>query len=242
MLVTYVDDTSGNNQGGEDAGPEVISRQISGPGLYAGKTVTRNGGPGRPSGAVRDPIRDAYYSADGKRTAASKKAPRFDLTGASITKPKGKSYLLATLHTRKLKQLTGDASLGGPDASWMIRWTQLLPGKPGNGLIYYAGLDGGTQGTSPTFFMGTTSCIPANNPEEHCKFLTYPQTTTIKGTVDHKHHTIQLQIPRAALHLHKGSKLISVTAFTATAATPQSATTLFNVIDATTPFDVRAAP
>jgi hypothetical protein len=243
MLVTYVYDTSGNNQGGEDAGPEVISRQISGPGLYAGRTVTRHGGPGRPSAKVSDRRGDAYYSANGARHSADKSgAPRLDLTGASLTKPRGKSYLLATLRTRWLTQLTGNAKLGGPDASWMIRWTQLLPGKPGNGLIYYAGVDGGSSpGATPTFFMGTTSCIPANNPEEHCKFLTYPQTTTIKGTIDHKRHVIQLQIPRKALHLHKGSKLISVTAFTATAATPQSATTIFNLIDATTPFDIRAA-
>ncbi len=34
-----------------------------------------------------------------------------------------------------------------------------------------------------------------------------------------------------------GTTLYSVTAFTATSATPQSATTLFNLTDATTPFD-----
>ena len=40
MLVTYVDDTSANVQGGEDTGPEVISRQICGPSLFAGRRVT----------------------------------------------------------------------------------------------------------------------------------------------------------------------------------------------------------
>jgi hypothetical protein len=39
LLVSYVNDTSGNVQAGEDTGPEVISRQTSGPSLYAGHRV-----------------------------------------------------------------------------------------------------------------------------------------------------------------------------------------------------------
>ena len=65
-----------------------------------------------------------------------------------------------------------------------MRWTQVHRGHAGNGTIYYVGADngGGAPGTKPTFFFGSTSCIPANNPEEHCKFLTYPQTTDDHGT------------------------------------------------------------
>jgi hypothetical protein len=144
---------------------------------------------------------------------------------------------VATLRLRGLKQIGGSPQLGGPDASWMMRWTVLHQHTPGNGLIEYVGMD--NNGTnSPTFFMGTTSCIPPQNQGEHCKFLTYPQTTPIKGRVLHKRYVIKLFVPRKALHLHKIRRLISVTAFTATSATPQSATTIFNLIDATTPFDV----
>jgi hypothetical protein len=121
----------------------------------------------------------------------------------------------------------------------MVRWTEVRRGKPGNGLIYYAGVDNqaGATGSTPSFFMGTTDCIPPANQQEHCKFFTYPQTRKIKGKILRKHGVIRLLIPRKPLHLPHGGKLRSVTAFTTTAATPQSSTTLFNLIDATTPFD-----
>ena len=240
LLVTYVDDTSGNVQGGEDAGPEVISRQISGPSLYAGHRVTVHGGPGRQWGGVRDGAGDAAYSANGSRTFADKSGhPQLDLVAASVHQPRHERYLVARIRVRKLARLTGGPALGGTDVSWMVRWTEVRRGKPGNGLIYYAGVDNqaGATGSTPSFFMGTTDCIPPANQQEHCKFFTYPQTRKIKGKILRKHGVIRLLIPRKPLHLPHGGKLRSVTAFTTTAATPQSSTTLFNLIDATTPFD-----
>ncbi|HET6876990.1 MAG TPA: hypothetical protein VFH38_05635 [Jatrophihabitans sp.] len=242
LLVTYVDDTSGNVQGGEDAGPEVISRQIGGPSLYAGHRVTVDGGPARQSGGVRDQAGDAAYSADGSRTSADKAGyPQLDLTAASIHQPRHRGYLLARIRVRRLVKLTGSPALGGTDVSWMLRWTEVRRGRPGNGLIYYAGVDnqGATPGSAPSFFMGTTDCVPPANQQEHCKFFTYPQTRQIKGAIARKHGVITLRIPRKYLHLRHGGKLRSVTGFTTTAATPQSSATLFNLIDATTPFDVR---
>jgi hypothetical protein len=220
----------------------VISRQFSGPGLYAGRRVTLNGGPGAFSGSVGDQRRDAAYSANGSRVPASG-FPQLDVTGASITQPRNKPYLLAHLHVRNLRRLLGSANLGGTDVSWMVRWTQVHQHKAGNGLIYYVGVDnnGRAPGTNPTFFFGSTSCIPANNPQEHCKFLTYPQTTPTGGRLFRKRGILLMRIPRAAAHLHRGSRLRSVTGFTTTATSPQSATTIFNLIDAAAPFDVRVA-
>ncbi len=241
LLVTYVDDTSANVQGGEDTGPEVISRQFSGPSLFAGHRVTLDGGPGAANGGVGDQRGDAAYSANGTRVFADKHGgSQLDLRGASISQPRGKPYLVAQLHLRSLASLAGSPTLGGADVSWMMRWTQVHRGHAGNGTIYYVGADngGGAPGTKPTFFFGSTSCIPANNPEEHCKFLTYPQTSKIAGQIIAKRGLIRLRIPRAAAHLHRGVLLRSATAFTATADTPQSATTLFNLIDAAAPFDV----
>jgi hypothetical protein len=238
-LVSYVFDTSGNHQGGEDTGPEVISRQIAGPGLLAGHTVTQNGGPGQDSNSVTDPTADADYSANGTRTQAS---PNLDLTGAALANgpddegPHG--TLIATIKVKNLASLTASPAIGGPDASWMIRWTAVHPGQVGNGLIYYAGMDNNAAGTgTPTFFEGTTSCVPPGNPEEHCKYLTYPQTNPIKGSIDKATGVITLTIPTTLIGMHDGSQLTSVTAFTTTAATAQSATTLFNLIDSTPPFD-----
>ncbi len=68
-LVSYVFDTSADTSAGENAGPEVISRQITGPSLLASVgSVTQGGGPGIPMGSTGDPTGDAFYSANGTRT------------------------------------------------------------------------------------------------------------------------------------------------------------------------------
>ena len=65
-----------------------------------------------------------------------------------------------------------------------------------------------------------------------------PGHQLIHGRIVTKRGLIRLQIPRKAAHLHRGVRLRSITAFTTTAAGPQSATTIFNLIDAAAPFDV----
>ncbi len=102
----------------------------------------------------------------------------------------------------------------------------------------------GGSGT-PTFFAGDTAGIPPSNPGEHTKYITYPQTTAdrVAGLLRRQdrrdHHDIPLKDmgnPPA------GTVLYSVTAFSATSTTPQSSTTLFNLIDATTPFELVIGP
>jgi hypothetical protein len=244
--VSYVDDTSADTAAGENAGPEVISHQIGGPSLFAsagggtGLVKGPDGGPGRPSNSVSDPKGDAYYSANGTKTPAT---PNLDLRGASL-KDGPNNTLIATIKVANLSSLTVSPTLGGPDASWILRWTEVTPGQTGNGHIYYAGMDNnqgaGGSGT-PSFFVGDTSCIPGpGNPAEHCKYLTYPQTTTLpasQAAYNPATGVITLNIPESDVGNPAGKKLFSATAFSATSATPQSATTLFNLIDATAPFD-----
>ena len=238
-LVSYVNDTSGNTSAGENFGPDTISRQIAGPGLIAGATVSRNGGPGLAMGSVTDPSGDADYSANGARTTTG--LEDLDLTGASLASGPGKT-LTATIHVKSLASLSASPAVGGPDASWLLRWTQVTPGTAGNGQIYYAGMDNAGGSGSPTFFAGSTAGVPAPNPGEHTKFVTFPQTDTLTGSqaaYDPKTGVITLHIPLADVgNPPAGTVLYSATAFTATSLTPQSASTLFNVIDATAPFDV----
>ncbi|HET9718442.1 MAG TPA: hypothetical protein VFP55_00025, partial [Solirubrobacteraceae bacterium] len=239
-LVSYVFDTSADTSAGENAGPEVISRQISGPSLTSGD-VSQGSGPGQAVGSVSDPTGDAFYSANGTRTPDP--VGNLDLTGASLSNGPG-SAITAKIDVRNLHTLAPASSVGGPDASWLIRWTVVDPGTTGNGHIYYAGMDdnqgAGGSGT-PTFFVGDTAGFPPSNPEEHTKFLTYPQSHLLSGSeasYNPSSGVITLHVPRADVgNPANGKVLYSVTAFSATSATPQSSSTLFNLIDATTPFD-----
>ncbi len=242
-LVSYVFDTSQDTSGGENAGPEVISRQISGPSLVSSVgSVSQGSGPGLPMGSVTDPTGDAYYSANGSRSAAG---DNLDLTGASLANG-AKNTLVATINVKSLSSLAVSPSVGGPDASWIIRWTDVVPGATGNGHIYYAGMDNnagaGGSGT-PSFFVGDTSAIPPpGNPAEHTKYITYPQTTTLsasQASYNAKTGVITLNIPLADVgNPPAGTVLYSVTAFSASSTSPQSSSTLFNLTDAATPFDL----
>jgi hypothetical protein len=245
-LVSYVFDTSADTSGGENAGPEVISRQVSGPSLLSSiGNVTQNGGPGKPNGSVPDPIADDFYSANGSRAAAG---ANLDLTGASLANGPNNT-LVATIHVHSLSSLAVSPTIDGPDASWMMRWTMVTPGQTGNGDIFYAGMDNnagaGGSGT-PTFFDGNTSSVPPPNPEEHAKYLTYPQTNVLsssQASYNAKTGVITMQIPLSDVGSPPaGTVLYSVTAFSATSPTPQSSTNLFNLTDATTPFDLTVMP
>jgi hypothetical protein len=245
-LVSYVFDTSANTSGGENAGPEVISRQISGPSLLASAgNVTQGAGPGTPTGSVTDPVGDAFYSANGSRLPAG---ANLDLTGAALANGPGNT-LIATIHVQSLSSLAVSPTVGGPDASWMMRWTMVTPGQTGNGDIFYVGMDNndGTGGTgTPSFFDGNTASIPPPNPEEHAKYLTYPQTNVLsasRASYNAQTGVITLHIPLADVgNPPAGTVLYSVTAFSATSLMPQSSTNLFNLTDATTPFDFTVNP
>lgn len=247
-LVSYVFDTSADTSAGEDAGPEVISRQISGASLIASQgSATQGSGPGTPAGSVSDPIGDADYSAGGTRTMDS--TGNLDLTGASLANGPNHT-LVARIDVKTLSTLTPASGLGGSDASWLIRWTVVDPGTTGNGHIYYAGMDNnaglGGSGT-PSFFAGDTAGIPPANPEEHTKYFAYPQTHVLSSSqASYDKHTgvITLNIPLADVgNPPLGKVLYSATAFSATSLSPQSSDTLFNLIDSTPPFDfVISAP
>ncbi|HUE26517.1 MAG TPA: hypothetical protein VMP89_07055, partial [Solirubrobacteraceae bacterium] len=241
-LVSYVDDTSADTSAGENAGPEVISRQLSGPSLLASVgTVSQGSGPGTPMGSVTDPTGDAYYSANNSRTPAG---DNLDLTGASLANGPNQT-LVAKIDVKDLSSLAVSPSLGGPDASWIIRWSVVNPGTTGNGHIYYAGMDNeqgaGGSGT-PSFFAGDTAGIPPANQGEHTKYLAYPQThplSSSQASYDPKTGVITMNIPLSEVGSPPaGTVLYSATAFSATSTAPQSSTTLFNLTDAATPFEL----
>ena len=236
-LVTYVDDTSADTASGENAGTVNVSRQISGPSLLSGNVPGVGTGPGIPFDQVTDPSGDAFFSALGQHAAAG---DNLDLIGASLTDGPGNT-LVAKINVKSLASLAVSPTVGGPDASWIIRWTYVTPGQTGNGHIYYAGMDNAGTGT-PTFFDGDTSCIPPpGNAADHCKYMTFPQTHGLAGTsgaYDAASGVITMKVPLADVGSPPtGATLYSVEAFSATSLNPQSSTTLFNLTDATSPFD-----
>jgi hypothetical protein len=117
-------------------------------------------------------------------------------------------------------------------------------GSDGNGDIYYAGMDNnaGAGGSGkPSFFAGDTVGVPPANPGEHTKYIAYPQTHVLsssQASCNAATGVITLDIPRTDVgNPPDGTRLYSITAFSATSTTPQSSTTLFNLTDATTPFE-----
>ena len=158
-LVSFVDDTSQNVSGGEDTGPEVIARQISGPGLNAAVgNVSQGSGPGVPVDGVSDPAGDTFYANNGTVTPAG---DNLDLTGASLSR-QGQN-LVATINVKSLSSLAPASGTGGSDAAWIIRWEQVTPGVAGNGHIYYAGMES-SGGATPRFFDGDAGCVSTT----HC--------------------------------------------------------------------------
>jgi hypothetical protein len=247
-VVSFVFDTSRDSSDGEEVGPEAISRQISGPSLIASAgRVRRGNGPGLAMRSIKDPKRDDFYSAGGKLTRAG---ANLDLTGASLTNGPHKT-LVARIRVRSLRHLTVSSSVGGPDASWIVRWTVVHRGKnsggyPINGHIYYAGMDNnaGAGGSSkPSFFAGDTSAVPPpGNPADHTKYMTFPQTKRLsakQASYNRKTGVITLRIPLSDVgRPSRGTRLYSITAFAATSSAPESANTIFNQVDATAPFEL----
>jgi hypothetical protein len=245
-IVSYVFDTSGNTGAGEDAGPEVISRQISGPSLFASVgSVGAGSGPSRVMGSVTDPAGDSNLSANGTHTPTG---DNLDLLGASLANGP-KNTLVARIHVKSLASLAASPGVGGPDASWILRWTEINPGQTGNGHIWFVGMDnnqGAGGGGTPTFFDGETGQIPPANAAEHTKFMTFPQTHKLnasQASLDAARGVLTFRIPRADVgNPPNGTVLFSGTAFTATSTSSQSANTLFNLTDATTPFELVVGP
>jgi hypothetical protein len=219
-VISYVDDTSANRntdtcQGcgetpAEAAGPVMVVSQNGGPSLIAGKRVPSSP---RRFGRVQDKAGDAFLAAAGQDV----KAPAsLDVIGASIRKKDAKS-LTITLTTND-KHLAADLAtvppLGGPVDSWLVRWAAPSYAKPGDGNMFYVGMQS-AGGSAPTFYTGSTQSITTT----HAKYFIYPATTTLKDAAI-QGATITWTVPLKLIgNPKKGQGLYSVTAFTSTQAT-----------------------
>jgi hypothetical protein len=227
-IVSYVDDTSADRnpdycQGcgqtpSEAAGPLMIARQASGPSLYAAKgSLTARASA---DGAVDDPTGegypDAFLSADGTDTDAT---ANLDVASVSASRPDAGHLRisLATADPHLQADLTTSPALGGPVGQWLVRWAAPTYDQPGDGNIFYVGMQAGADG-APQFYTGTTCAIGTT----HAKYFTYPTTTAIPGSISGD--TIRWTVPVSAVGSPAtGQSLYSVTGFTATQLTPSNA-------------------
>jgi hypothetical protein len=234
LLLSYVDDTSNTYTTGPtgavaENGPTVVVRQTSGPSLVAGTIHGAGSGPGAPYDAVADPAGDAYYNANTQHTSAG---ANLDLTSARIRQDK--NGLVVTMTAKSLSSLLVSPTAGGATGEWIARFTTYDPHTAGNGHIYYAGMES-VGGATPRFFGGDVAPTPGTGTEIS---MLFDSNTTIPGAV--QGNTITLHVPWSMIGGHKaGRVLYSATAFTASAAATlaKNPVGLFNLTDATPPFD-----
>jgi hypothetical protein len=232
LSVAYVDDTSNSFTTGPtgaiaENGPPVYQRQVGGPSMIAGKSLTKTA---LPYDSVTDPKADAFYNANSLRTAAP---ANLDVTKAAVTEEPG--GLKITMAVGSLESMSISPLLGGPTGEWITRFTTYNPATPGNGHIYYAGMES-APGVTPRFFVGD---VAAPNPASVQLSMVFDSAKTIKGEKSGS-GLITFHVPYSAVPgLKKGQLMYSVTAFTATAAATLAGNPegLFNVIDSTPPFD-----
>jgi len=225
-LITYVDDTSANRNadtcGGcgetpaEAAGPVMVVTQNGGPSLLAGQSVPKFG---KPIGSVHDKAGDAFLGLAGQDV----KAPAaLDVIGSSV-KRKDSKNLAITLTTND-PHLASDLAiappLGGPVATWMVRWAAPSYKGLGDGNMFYVAMQS-ASGAPPNYYTGTTQSITTT----HAKYFTYPAERAITGRIQGA--TISWTVPISLVgNPHKGQGLFSITALTSTQETPAAPSTL----------------
>lgn len=236
LAVVYVDDSSNSYTVGPlgdvaENGPPVIQKQITGPSMIAGKTIKRTA---FPFDKVKDPSNDAYYNMHSMRTLGS---TNLDLTDAAVVEEPGGVQI--TMKVRSLESTAVSPTLGGTTGEWITRFTTFNAGTPGNGHIYYAGMEIVSSGT-PRFFVGDvgqpTAAVGGANVQIS---MAFDSTKTVPGTMS-GNGLVTLHVPYSAVPgLKKGQLMYSVTAFTATTVGTLGGSPLglFNLIDATPPFD-----
>jgi len=234
LVLAYVNDTSNTYTVGPtgaiaENGPVVIVKQIGGPSLLSGTINGPGNGPGAPYNSVADGTGDAFYNANAQRTPAG---ANLDLTGAKISQDS--HGLVITMHAKSLSSLQVSPTAGGLTGEWITRFTTYNPHTPGNGHIYYAGMES-VAGQTPRFFAGDTAAPPLS--QEQVSML-FDSQKAVPGRL--QGGTITIHVPWSAVPaVKKGATLYSAMGFTATAigSLGGNPAGVFSLTDATVPFD-----
>jgi hypothetical protein len=139
------------------------------------------------------------------------------------------------MKVRSLESLQVNPAAGGTTGTWITRFTTYNPATPGNGHIYYAGMES-VAGQSPRFFDGD---VAAPNPAGVQISMVFDSAKTIDGAYK-PNGTITLHVPFSDIPgAKRGQKLYSATAFTGTLVGSLSGNPegVINVTDSTAPYN-----
>src|SRR4051794_2505727 len=234
LVLAYVNDTSNTYTVGPtgaiaENGPVVIVKQIGGPSLISGTINGPGKGAGAPYNSVTDGTGDAFYNANAQRTPAG---DNLDVTGAKISQDS--HGLVITMHAKSLSSLQISPTAGGLTGEWITRFTTYNPHTPGNGHIYYAGMES-VAGQTPRFFAGDTAAPPV--AQEQVSML-FDSQKAVPGAV--QGNTITIHVPWSAVPaVKRGATLYSAMGFSATTVGTLGGNPagVFSLTDATVPFD-----
>ncbi len=240
--VVWADSANTNGAGGTSSAAIDFARQTSGPGLLH-KSVR---GPRRYTGCAPG-SREAIYAANGSETKAS---PNLQILSSCIKGPDRAGDYVVTMKLRSLRSLSVSPALGGTAALWLTRWElpTAHPSFADQGHVFYAAMESDSGGT-PTFYAGETKTLaagPGPLGSGQGFFFTYPPTTAVKGHYDARTGVITIDVPARVVGnaARRRLELYSVTGLTATQSEPSSlssnlAANVFNLIDASAPYDAR---
>ena len=222
--VVWSDAVNRNKVGGQSSALIAFGRQRSGYSLYAGHGRIRGGRPARNHARGTRP---AVFSANGRTVKAT---ANLAIRSVRMTRPDRRHYRIR-IALKSLRSLSVPARLGGTDPVWLVRWE--VPQPKGPGHTYFAAMES-DGGGKPSFFEGH----PAATSTSHAKFLTYPPAHGIRGRVIRRRPgVIILRVPVRLVGGHPRRRLFAVTALTATQSSPSQSKPIFNLIDASAPFD-----
>jgi hypothetical protein len=215
-----------------------VSRQASGPSLYAGKPnaalpIRGNGYP--------DAKGDAKYPLAGLTYSTASNQNKLDLLGTSVAV--GTTGLQIRVKLADASNLGAAVPGGGTakdgltplqQAKYLVRWDY-------NGNSYYAGANVPAGGT-PTFFSGTVNSneglLAAGSTAPYGN--TYSGQTPATGVINTKNNTITITVPLSAVGSPAaGSRLVSVGSYTLIGPADAAATlnTAPITVDSTPTFD-----
>jgi hypothetical protein len=232
VLVLWADTA---NQYGALAGSPVNSfaRQVSGPSLLNGKTVTAKG-LARAKQGVTDPSGDARLYAEGASN------PAMDLTKVSVRDAGANLVITAKLAKQDLAAMLDPKD--GPSATVAVHWWVGQKNSDNGDLGETRFVAMQTEGAAPVFYGGSPTYLNSSSgTSRFAEFVPGPMATPVTGTLDGGQITWTISKAAAGLGgAYAPQSMFSVTGTTLQGTPVYTYNTAASQVDATAPFTFTA--